>query len=34
VGLVVLALLALTLIQVPLSNAGNPDDPAPPSAMM
>ncbi len=33
-GLVVLALLALILIQVPLSNAGNPDDPAPPSAMV
>lgn len=33
-GLVVLGLLALILIQVPLSNAGNPDDPAPPSAMM
>jgi putative OPT family oligopeptide transporter len=33
-GLVVLALLALVLIRVPLSNAGNPEDPAPPSAMM
>ncbi len=33
-GLVVLALLALILIQVPLSNAGKPDDPAPPSAMV
>ncbi|MCU1325509.1 MAG: oligopeptide transporter, family [Bryobacterales bacterium] len=33
-GLVVLALLALVLIQVPLSNAGNPEDPAPPSAMV
>lgn len=33
-GLVVLGLLALILIQVPLSNAGNPEDPAPPSAMV
>ena len=34
IGLVVLAMIALILIQVPLSNAGNPEDPAPPSAMM
>jgi len=32
-GLVVLALLAGVLVQVPLSNAGNPEDPPPPSAM-
>jgi putative OPT family oligopeptide transporter len=34
VGLVVMALLAFILIRVPLSNAGSPDEPAPPSAMM
>jgi len=33
-GLVVLAILALTLIYVPLSNAGRPEDPAPPAAMV
>ncbi|HTU02964.1 MAG TPA: OPT/YSL family transporter, partial [Candidatus Sulfotelmatobacter sp.] len=33
-ALVVLAFLAWLLVQVPLWNAGNPDDPAPPSAMM
>ncbi len=31
-GLVVLAILALTLIYVPLSNAGRPEDPPPPAA--
>jgi putative OPT family oligopeptide transporter len=33
-GLFVLLLIAVTLIKVPLSNAGRPDEPAPPSAMM
>ena len=33
-GMVALALLVFTLVQVPLSNAGRPDDPAPPTAMM
>jgi len=34
VGTVVLALLACILIMVPLRNAGSPEEPAPPSAMM
>jgi putative OPT family oligopeptide transporter len=33
-GLVVMALIAWVLIRVPLANAGRPDEPAPPSAMM
>ena len=33
-ALVVLAFLAWLLIQVPLKNAGRPDEPAPPSAVM
>jgi putative OPT family oligopeptide transporter len=33
-GLVVMALIAWSLIKVPLSNAGRPEDPAPPAAMM
>ena len=33
-GLAVLALMAFTLIQVPLANAGRPDEPAPPVAFM
>jgi putative OPT family oligopeptide transporter len=33
-GLAVLALLAAALIRVPLNNAGSPDEPAPPAAMM
>jgi len=33
-GLVVMAVLAWVLVQVPLSNAGSPDEPAPPAAMM
>ncbi|MGH9660457.1 MAG: OPT family oligopeptide transporter [Bryobacteraceae bacterium] len=33
-GLAVLALIALVLIRLPLSNAGRADEPAPPSAMM
>jgi hypothetical protein len=31
---VVMALLALALIRIPLSNAGDPNEPAPPSAIM
>jgi len=31
-GLAVLILLGIVLIQVPLSNAGRPEDPAPPAA--
>jgi len=34
VGFVVLLILALVMIRIPLSNAGRPDEPAPPSAMM
>jgi putative OPT family oligopeptide transporter len=34
VGLAVLAALALTLIYVPLSNAGRPEDPPPPAAFV
>jgi putative OPT family oligopeptide transporter len=34
VGLGVLVLLAITLIQVPLSNAGRPEDPPPPAAIV
>jgi len=34
VGVAVIALLALILVLVPLSNAGDPNEPAPPSAMM
>jgi len=33
-GLVVMAILAFILIRVPLANAGHPDEPAPPVAMM
>jgi putative OPT family oligopeptide transporter len=33
-GMVVLALLALVLIRVPLANAGRPEDPAPPAAIV
>jgi putative OPT family oligopeptide transporter len=33
-GFGVLALLAVYMIQVPLRNAGNPDEPAPPTAIM
>ncbi len=34
VGVVMMALLALVLIRIPLANAGDPNEPAPPSAMM
>jgi len=33
-GLAVMALIAWVLIRVPLANAGRPDEPAPPSAIM
>jgi putative OPT family oligopeptide transporter len=33
-GLAVLLLLAATLVKIPLANAGSPDEPAPPVAMM
>src|SRR5215472_11401183 len=33
-GLVVMALIAWVLVRVPLANAGRPDEPAPPSAIM
>jgi hypothetical protein len=33
-GFVVLLLLAALMIKVPLSNAGRPDEPAPPTAIM
>lgn len=33
-GLAVLALIAVTLVRVPLSRAGSPDEPAPPTVMM
>jgi len=34
VGLIVLAIMGWTMIAVPLRNAGSPDEPAPPAAMM
>jgi putative OPT family oligopeptide transporter len=34
VGVVVMALIALILIRIPLSNAGDPNEPAPPTAIM
>jgi hypothetical protein len=33
-GLVALAFLAFLMVQVPLRNAGHPDEPAPPTAIM
>jgi putative OPT family oligopeptide transporter len=33
-GVVVLALIAFTLIRIPLANAGDPNEPAPPAAIM
>ncbi len=33
-GFVVLAIIALVMIVVPLKNAGSPDEPAPPTAIM
>jgi len=34
VGLIVLVLLAVYMIRMPLSRAGSPDEPAPPTAIM
>src|SRR5947209_2178785 len=34
VGIVIIALLALLMIQIPLRNAGDPNEPAPPAAIM
>ena len=34
IGVAVMALLAVILILVPLRNAGDPNEPAPPTAMM
>jgi putative OPT family oligopeptide transporter len=34
VGVVLMALMALLMIQVPLANAGDPNEPAPPAAIM
>jgi len=33
-GVAVMALISLVLIRIPLANAGDPDEPAPPTAMM
>jgi len=33
-GFIVLVILALVMIRVPLANAGRPEDPAPPTAIM
>jgi hypothetical protein len=33
-GVVVIALLGILLVRLPLANAGSPDEPAPPAAMM
>ena len=33
-GLAVLALLGFVMVKVPLANAGSPDEPAPPTAIM
>jgi hypothetical protein len=34
VGVVVMVLLSLALIRIPLANAGDPNEPAPPAAIM
>jgi hypothetical protein len=34
VGVGVLALMAINMISTPIANAGHPDEPAPPTAMM
>jgi hypothetical protein len=34
VGVVIMAALGFLLIQMPLANAGDPNEPAPPTAMM
>ena len=33
-GFIVLAILAIVMVRVPLANAGSPDEPAPPTAIM
>jgi hypothetical protein len=33
-GIAVIAMLGLLLVRLPLANAGSPDEPAPPAAMM
>jgi hypothetical protein len=33
-GIVVMFIVALVLIRIPMANAGRPDEPAPPAAMM
>jgi len=33
-GVAVIALLGVLLVRLPLANAGSPDEPAPPAAMM
>jgi hypothetical protein len=33
-GMAVLALLGFVMVKVPLANAGRPDEPAPPTAIM
>ena len=33
-GFIMLTILAITMIVIPLKNAGNPEDPAPPTAIM
>ena len=33
-GVLAIAVLAIYMVQVPLRNAGSPDEPAPPTAMM
>ena len=33
-GLVFMAVIAFVLVRIPLSNAGSPDEPAPPAAMV
>ena len=34
VGAIVMALIAFVLVKIPLANAGDPSEPAPPVAMM
>jgi len=34
ISLVIIAIIAFVLIQIPLKNAGKPDEPAPPAAGM
>jgi hypothetical protein len=34
IGLVVFILIAILMVRLPLANAGSPDEPAPPTAIM